>query len=169
MEPTKRPPQAKPGMTSTELRSVIKQLVNMELKEAQTLLEQCTLEKRAALLARIGKMALPNETIEDENTGGTTVTMYLNDDEDPVVNEIPGPKGTKNPGRPMGSPNKRSQETKEHLEAIFISEYNYVTGKLNELSPDKRLDLLLKLAGMVIPGSQAENQSRHGVVTMNLD
>ena len=169
MEPTKRPPQAKPGMTSTELRSVIKQLVNMELKEAQALLDQCTLEKRAALLARIGKMVMPSETPEDEKGGGTTtVIMNLNDDEEPIVKEIAKPGVAKKQGRPMGSPNKSSQHTKEHLEAIFISEYNYVTGRLNELSPDKRLDLLLKLASMVI-SDQVANQLRKTVVTMNLD
>lgn len=170
MEPTKRLPQAKPGMTSTELRSVIKQLVNMELKEAQALLDQCTLEKRAALLTKIGKLVLPNETAEEEKAGRTTtVIMNLNDDEEPTVHEIPqAGASAKKPGRPMGVPNKRSQQTKEHLEAIFISEYNYVTNRLNELSPDKRLDLLFKLAGMVIPGG-VEKELRTTVVTMNLD
>jgi hypothetical protein len=170
MEPTKRPPVAKPGMTSTELRSVIKQLVNMELKEAQALLDQCSLEKRAALLTRIGNIVLPRETAEDVKAGGTTtVTMYLgDDDEEPIVNEIPKAGPAKKPGRPMGSPNKRTQQTKEHLEAIFISEYNYISGRLGELSAEKRLDLLLKLAMLVIPG-EAENHLRETVVTMNLD
>ena len=163
---------AKPGMTSTELRSVIKQLVNMELKDAQVLLDQCSLEKRAALLTRIGNIILPRETAEDVNAGGTTtVTMYLgDDDEEPIVNEIPKAGPAKKPGRPMGSPNKSTGETKEHLEAIFISEYNYVTSRLGELSPEKRIDLLLKLALLVIPNDlSGEKNNRVTEVTMNLD
>ena len=178
METKKRYPQAKPGMTSTELREVIKQLVNAELKDVQPLLDQCSLEKRAALLIRIGNTVLPRETakdVKDEwiNTGRNVDVMRLGDNEEDIL-VYPREKKPKKAGRPLGAPNKKSQKIRERLEAVFISEYNYITGRLGELAPDKRIDLLLKLSLFTIPSQSAKELSNEGNekdehVTMLLD
>ena len=156
METKKRHPQAKPGMTSTELRAVIKQLVNEELKNAQALLDQCSLEKRAALLTRIGNTVLPRETAEVLKSE-KGIYMDYGDGKEPKFVSWEEEKPVKKASKSAVA--KKNADPRTHLTAIFISEYNYITGRLDELAPDKRLELLLRLALFTIPCQSAKNLS----------
>ncbi|HEY6143093.1 MAG TPA: hypothetical protein VIV55_06620 [Flavobacterium sp.] len=63
-----------------------------------------------------------------------------------------GFKGTRNEnGRPKGSVNKTTAETKELLQKIVSNELDNIPGMLGMLAPKERLEAITKLLPYIIP------------------
>jgi hypothetical protein len=82
-------------------------------------------------------------------------------------------KGYKTGGRKKGTPNALTAEIRERLGAVLSSEIEGLPALLQELQPDKRADIICRLASLLIPkpfGSVlGEIDGEEITVTMNLN
>jgi hypothetical protein len=63
---------------------------------------------------------------------------------------------TGNPGKPKGSTNKTTRETRELIERIVIEELSNIKQLLNELTPQERAFVICKLLPYVLPKPKEE-------------
>lgn len=78
---------------------------------------------------------------------------------------------TGNPnGRPKGIGNKVSKELKEIIKDVLQNEFDVITETLQQLEPEKRLDIVIKLLPYAIPKLQniESNSSGTKVVLVQL-
>jgi len=67
-----------------------------------------------------------------------------------------GQSGNRN-GRPKGTPNKSTKETRELLQKVFDNEIEQVPSLLKQIkNPKDRLDILIKILPYILPKTQKE-------------
>lgn len=86
-----------------------------------------------------------------------------------------GFKGIRNEnGRPKGSLNKTTSETKELLKNIVSNQLDKVEDLLNDLEPKDRIDAVIKLLPYILPRQSEiaieskEDEERFKPITVNL-
>lgn len=70
--------------------------------------------------------------------------------------------GKKFGGREKGTPNKTTQEIKETLKEVLVLELKDIKEVLKKLSPNKKVDVIIKLAQLVLPRA-TEEEDKGGV------
>lgn len=65
-------------------------------------------------------------------------------------------KKPKTGGRKKGTPNKVSTDVRQVLRELVQSEINTLQDAFNDLTPDKRVEYLIKLLAYVVPKPLAE-------------
>ena len=172
-------PAGAPNILTSQLRDLVKDLVRLELDQVQKLLSQCPLEKRVALVAKLGTLLIPRQTEEEakneemsDEVQIISIGPRLPDDKDdePKAPAQPKDKPKKLIGRPKGSLNKSNRDNTERLKTIFVMEYYYVRDRLDELSPEMRLDFLFKMARLTVPKQSEKNdinKNASRIITMD--
>jgi hypothetical protein len=64
-------------------------------------------------------------------------------------------KGTKTGGRQAGTPNKLTTQVRQTLKDIFSNELEDLPAHLKTLTPQARIDFLIKIAPYVLPKVEA--------------
>lgn len=152
----------------TNLRTLLKELLISELDQAEKLLQQCTLEQRVALFTKLSSLLIPKQTADEakqQEKPDDEVELVTLDIDGKHEKEKPPPLSAKikaqlkklKPGRPKGSLNKKNRDARQRWTQIFLSEYDYIAPRLQDLSPHLRLNFLLKISPIVIPRETAKS------------
>lgn len=60
-------------------------------------------------------------------------------------------QGRKTGGRTKGTPNRVTKELRDRLKSVFYEELENLPSLLAQLSPEKRADLLVRMAPYLLP------------------